>query len=151
MSNVRKFRPDTRLSNLMAEPGGLRASDAIRRADENLASVRDVCVAALDAEIAALQDFAQNQSRDGLPAAYRAAREIFAIGGTYGLTELSAAAHSLCELLSKGNLAAGAVPWACVRVHVDAMKRLRHPSMEGNGAARAALIEGLRKVSTQGE
>jgi len=148
MNGVRKFRPDTRLARLMAEPGGLRASDAIRRADEKLASVRDACVAAIDAEIAALQDFAQHQSREGLPAAYRAAREIFALGGTYGLTELSAAAHSLCEMLTPGKLHSGAAPWARVRVHIDAMKQLRHPSLDGDADARAAIVEGLRKVST---
>lgn len=148
MSQVRKFKPDMRLAELMAEAGGIRVSDAVRRADEKLASVRDDCVAALDALIATLDAFAQSKSAEGVPEAYRAAREIFSLGGTFGLVELSAAAHSLCEMLSHGKINAGAVPWARLQVHVDAMKRLRNPSMAGDATARAAIVQGLRKIST---
>jgi hypothetical protein len=146
---VRKFKPDLRLVKLAAEPGGIRISDALRRADERLAVMRDECVAAIDGQIEALASFAQSQSADGLKAAHRTANEVFALAGTFGLKELSAAAHSLREMLGHGKVAAGSVPWAGVQVHVDALRNLRHPDIRGDQSARIAIVEGLKKVSAR--
>lgn len=150
MTIVKKYKPDVRLAKLATEPGGMRVNDAVRRAGENLNSIRSSSLAALDAEIEDLERWIAGRNGAGVGAAYKAAKEVFGLAGTYGLTELSLAAHSLCEMLAHGKVSASSVPWARVKVHVDAMKKLRQPAMDGDVGARKAIIDGLRQVSTRG-
>ncbi|MBY0565078.1 MAG: hypothetical protein K2P58_12950 [Hyphomonadaceae bacterium] len=147
MRRARKV--DDRLAKLMAEPGGLRVADALRRADERLVTVRKACITVVDSQIATLDAFVHARDGETAPSAYHAAREVFALAGTHGLTELSAAALSLCDVLAKDRSAADPRFWERVRVHVDAMRKLRHPAIESDAAARATILEGLRKVAAQ--
>lgn len=135
---------------MMAQPGGLRVEDALSRANKALDLVRDACLAAIDSHIADLDAFVRGRSIDGLGAAYHAAKEIYGLSGTHGLSELSNGAHSLCELLSRIEGDDPVVPWMIAQVHVDALKKLRHPSLGADAPARIAIVEGLRMLSARG-
>lgn len=65
----------------------------------------------------------------------------------FGLTELSEAGRSLCELTS--NWAGGGIDLEPVRVHVSAMKSLRRPDVAGAPAVRSAVLIGLRAVTAK--
>lgn len=144
MSVVRTFFPEVRLKRLMSEPGGIRASEALRRAEAGLESIRDVCLAALDLKIEALA--ALPDQLDSLEAAYRLANEIFAEAGTFDLNELSAAAYNLCQALAP-RMPAGPFPPEVVRVHVQSMRALRTPGAATNQALRSAILMELQKLA----
>lgn len=143
MSVVRTFRPDVRLPKLLNQPGGLTAEQALARANEGLESIRESCLEATDAKIAALQDLAAASEASG-DRIYRLSNEVFAEAGAFGLSELSAVAHSLCSLLAVNG--AAPPPRAAVNVHVSVMRALRRPELEGDAQARAAVLQGLRGV-----
>jgi hypothetical protein len=60
---------------------------------------------------------------------------------------LSAAAHSLCSLLSVAKY--DQIPAAAVRVHVDSMRALRRPEIAGNESLRRAVLQELRGLSAR--
>lgn len=149
MTAIRMFKPNVRLAKLAVEPGGIRVGDAVRRAGENLNTIRASSLTAIDQFIDSLDRWVASKSGEDVGANYKTAKEVFGLAGTYGLAELSLAAHSLCEMLAHGKVAAHSVPWAHVKVHVDAMKKLRQPALDGDVNARKAIIEGLRMVSAR--
>lgn len=136
---MRKFYPEVRLRRLLKESGGSRREDMIDRAAERLEEIRAKCLTAIDAKVERVSGLALSTSDEGIELCYDLSNEIFAEAGTFDLTELSAAAHSLCSLLSAGNAPAGAI-----RVHVDAMRALRRPEIAGNKHMRAAVLAELR-------
>jgi len=81
----------------------------------------------------------------GLEECYVASNEIFAEAGVFGLSELSAVAHSLCTLLSVPDRTK--VPAAAVKVHVDAMRALRTPTVEQNETMRQAVLAELQSLA----
>lgn len=142
MTNVRTFRPEVRLAKLMKEPGGISVAQALEKADKVLESMRGDCLTNIDQkieEVAALA--ATGLSEQNLATIKQRAAELFGEAGTFGLVELSAAAHSLHRLLSaeQGSPAA-------VAVHVDAVRALRRPELAGDQQARAEVLRQLRKV-----
>jgi hypothetical protein len=147
MTEVRKFHPEVRLKKLLAEQGGVTAKVALERATENVESVRDVSMRAIDEKIETLTQLSNSDDPERMKKLYRVANEIFAESGTFGLAELSVAAHSLCSLLSTAE-GARATPQA-VAVHVSAMRALRKPEMAGDKAARGAVLAGLRGLTAK--
>lgn len=147
MTEVRKFHPEVRLKKLLAESGGVTAKEALERATENVESVRDLSLRAIDKKIEALTVLAGSSEAEERKKLYRVSNEIFAESGTFGLAELSVAAHSLCSLLSTAE-GARATPQA-VAVHISAMRALRNPEMAGDKAARGAVLAGLRGLTAK--
>lgn len=145
MTNVRRFHPEVRLKKLLAEPGGMTAGEAIERADAKLEEIRGDCLSAVDDKLTELSALVKSDQPERGARMYRCANEIFAEAGTFGLAELSAAAHSLCSLLARTEDTK--VPEASVKVHIDAMRALRNPDVAGNKAARAAVLSGLRGLA----
>ncbi len=145
MTIVRNFTPDVRLKKMLAEPGGVSVARALERATGNLETIRETCVAAIDAKVEQMAMLAQSQDQGRLDAIYRVSNEVFGEAGTFGLAELSVAAHSLCSLLSTADQAK--VPLAAISVHLDAMRLLRKPEMAGDAAARGAVLAGLRGMT----
>jgi hypothetical protein len=147
------FVPEKRLASILRRPGGLTADQAIAAASRRLESVRDTCLAALDEKIDALA--AEPPTPESRGRLYALATEVFGLAGTFGVTELSQAAQSLCLLLA--NLEeSGDLPAAydgkladSMRVHIDALRTLRRPELAGDAAARAAVVQGLRKVASR--
>ncbi len=145
MTIVRKFTPDVRLEKMLAEPGGVSVARALERATGNLETIRETCVAAIDAKVEQMAMLAQSQGQGRLDAIYRVSNQVFGEAGTFGLAELSVAAHSLCSLLSTADQAK--VPLAAISVHLDAMRLLRRPEIVGDAAARGAVLAGLRGMT----
>lgn len=148
MTVVRRFRPEIRLVKLLATPGGVTVTEALEQASAQLETIRESCMLALDEKLDALTSFAaQYATIERDEAMYLLSNQIFGESGGFGLDELSAVAHSLCTLLDTGNRAATRA--AIIRVHIDAMRALRHPDMAGDKAARAAVLSGLRNLTAR--
>jgi hypothetical protein len=141
---VRKFYPEVRLKKLISAAGGIRVDQALERAERELESIREDCLAAIDAKIEAITTLARTGDEQSLRRCYAIANEVFAEAGVFKLEELSAAAHSLCSLLAEAG--PGAVPAKAVVVHTDAMRALRSPAMADSREIRRAVLSELRKM-----
>ncbi len=146
---VRTHRPENRLAKAISVPGGLTIGDALERAAENIAVVREDCMIALDAKIAEI-DAATSGANftcapDDVQRVYSLANQILNEAGVYDLHELSEAGRSLCDLTAN----AAVIDLEPIRVHVAAMKSLRRPEVESDANIRAAVLQGLRQVTAK--
>ncbi|MEZ5996980.1 MAG: hypothetical protein R3C25_14640 [Hyphomonadaceae bacterium] len=146
MTVVRKFTPEVRLKKLLAESGGIRADEALARADKGIEDIRGYCLDAIDAKIEQIMALAQPGQSD-IERCYVLSNEIYAEAGTFGLAELSVAAHSLCSLLSSPER--NRIPLTAIHVHVDSMRVLRTPAVSANKAMRGAVLGELRKLTAK--
>lgn len=150
MTGVKKFWPKNRLKELVAAPGGIRASDAVARAEERLETISESCLAGIDAKIEELSALSVARGLEGdgqaIDRIYQLANEIFAEGGAFGRVALSTAAHSLCDLTGPGNENDGGV-WDAIEVHVQSMRVLRRSDVETSDQMCRAVLDGLRAVS----
>lgn len=146
---VKTFHPENRLAKLIKLPGGVTLADAMIRANRNLASVREACLAGVDEKLGAMEALisAAPPTPADLEAVYRFANEVFAEAGAFEQHELSAAAHSLCELTASDGPALRT--WETVRVHVASMRLLRSPALAQDARQRQALVAGLQKISAR--
>jgi hypothetical protein len=159
MNRPISFTPDQRLTALLRRPGGLSAEEAVRRANERLAAIRNRCVSGLDDKIDALVQACRPDtgvSRDQIIAL---ASEIFAVASLFNARDVAHASGCMCDLL----LLADETEWggsdvlsaattapvfmSAVLVHVEALRRLRQPERGGDENGRAAIVAGLRKVT----
>lgn len=146
MTRVRKFFPDTRLRRMLNAPGGIRVSQALQQAQQEIAAIRDQYLPALDAKIDAIGTCAESGEEDQIRRCYKLANEIFAEAGAFGLNDLSAVCYNLCDLLNQETRAA--VSQNIIKVHVDAMRALRTPQGE-QAELRAAILDGLHRMRAQ--
>ncbi|HYD87198.1 MAG TPA: hypothetical protein VEA80_06975 [Vitreimonas sp.] len=148
---VRTHRVENRLSQAISIPGGVTVSEAIEQAAQGVEELRAECMAALDAKIAEIEAATVSGAFDGNPAdmarIYTLANEILSEAGAFGLSELSEAGRSLCELTS--NWRDGGIGGEPIRVHVAAMKSLRRWDIESNTSLRMAVLDGLRQVTAK--
>lgn len=147
MTVVRKFHPEVRLKKLLAEPGGVTIGQAITSATEKLEDIREHCLAGIDQKVAQLASLSLTRSDDNLETTYWVANEVFAEAGALGLSQLSAAAHSLCSLLAVSDQTQ--VPQSAIIVHTDALRALRNPSVADDKAACDAVLAGLRGLTAR--
>ncbi len=145
MAVVRTFVPEVRLKRLLATGDGIRTSQALERAGFQLDHIRADCLAAIDAKIERVFTHAQERSETGFEQCYVVSNEIYAEAGVFGLGELSAAAHSLCSLLSVQDRSK--VPAAAIKVHIDAMRALRTPQVESSDTMRKAVLTELESLA----
>jgi hypothetical protein len=149
---VRTHRPANRLAAVVETRGGVTLSEAIERAEQGLEAMREDCMAVLDAKIAQIEACtaaAAFSSKAGeIRKVYALANEILNEAGTFGLTELSIAGRSLCDL-TVARRGDEALDVRAIRVHVEALKSLRRPEAHGDPKVRAAVLEGLRKVTAK--
>jgi hypothetical protein len=150
MTPVKKtFQVENRLARAMDAPGGITVADALARAAHNIELVRGECLAALDEKIAEIDAVVARErfTANDMTRVYVLANQILGEAGVFGLTELSEAGRSLCELTA--NWSEGGIPVEPMQVHVAAMKSLRHPDVAGAPAMRQALLGGLRAVTAK--
>ena len=129
-------------------PGGITIADALAHAQENLLEMRESCLAHIDEMLVKLRaglDSAQTPSPDTQIAMYRDACELLTSAVTHDLIELSAATHSLCDLLDR-QLNAGAWNRKAVEVHLSSMALLRSRSNDAESTGRKEILNGLRQV-----
>jgi len=146
MSVKRSFHPEVRLKAVMAQPGGIPVSQAVRQAESNVESIRDHCITAIDVKIAEIVQAAATFDETKRAYLYERANEIFGEAGALKLEELSQAAHSLCCLLCADEVKKLD---QSVRVHATALSALRRPELSQDVAARKAVLAGLRGLSAQ--
>ena len=119
---------------------------ALERAAANVEAKQDSYRAALDLKLDALIDLARQHGADAASdLLYLLAQDVIADAGACKLSELSLAAHSLCDLLVSE--ARGPRFDAALKVHVDALIALRHPDPDARNPQRAAILAGLARIS----
>ena len=148
---VRTHLVENRLAKAVAAPGGVTIGKALARAALNVEDMREECLEALDAKIAEIDAITAKgsfqASAGAMKRVYALANEIFSEAGVFGLTELSEAGRSLCELTS--GWSDGAFEFEPVRVHVSTMKSLRQRDVADAPALRAAVLDGLRAMAAK--
>lgn len=139
-------RPN-RLARLLAEPGGVRVSDAIHKATENLETIRSSCLETIDRCLSEIEGHhlsgGRKPSEETKDHVYRLSNEIHGLAGVFGLKQLGEAAYSLCELVDRLR-ASGAWRRDAVEVHVSALRLLRRPE---HAPDPDAVLQGLRRVT----
>lgn len=146
MTKPRIYQPERRFAQKANAPGGITIGEALQRADKNVAVQRNRYLGVVDAKLKVAVELAASEDANRLVELRSTASEVSDLAGVYELDELCAAATSLRHLLSTLIVAGGEPPWAAIRVHMDAMVSLRRDDIGANPQARAAVIEGLRKV-----
>jgi len=151
MSNAMFVQWKNPLSALVAKPGGIRVGAALEKADQNLAAIREDCLAGFDQQLAELVSL--NQPGQPAPSdearreTYRVANEMYGLAGVFGLVEFGQAAYSLCELVDRLG-ALGRWHQPAVDVHVAALMLLRRPDPEMDTSK---LLERLSVLTEQAE
>ncbi len=147
MSGGRFFQPAPRLKALLAEPGGMRVSDALRRADRAVLEIRGRCLSGIDQKVEEILAASRSDAPSAMDRCYRLSNEIYAEAGVFGLVELSGVAHSLCTLLAESEL--DRIPREVIAVHVDALRALRSPAVAENRQLRTAVVAELRALTAR--
>lgn len=147
MTAVRRFFPEVRLKKMLAEPGGVRAAEALASAEQNLDDIKADALVAVDAKIAQLEALVSDGGEAAIERSYYLANEIFAEAGAFKLAEVSEAAHSLCTLIAAADTAP--VPKSAFMVHVTTLRALRSKEVSASEALRAAVLAELRALTAK--
>ena len=149
---VRTHRPANKLAAAVQTRGGVTIAEALQHAGDGVEALRADYMAVLDQKIGEIETFTLSKSFSSSPDAirqvYALANEVLNEAGAFGLAELSAAGRSLCDLTAARADSEG-LDVRALRVHVEAMKSLRRPEVEGDAQIRAAVLEGLRQVTAK--
>ncbi|MBL8550795.1 MAG: hypothetical protein JNJ73_12495 [Hyphomonadaceae bacterium] len=149
---VRTHRPANQLAAAVQTRGGVTIAEALQHATENVETLRADYMAVLDEKIAAIEAFTRSVGFSGdaetIRKVYALANEVLNEAGAFGLAELSAAGRSLCDLTA-ARADSESLDLRAIRVHVEAMKSLRRPEVNGDAQIRAAVLEGLRQVTAK--
>jgi hypothetical protein len=149
MSSAIFTRPENPLTKLVQAPGGLRVGDALEKAAENLSTIKNDCLATIDAQLAELTDLSAEGGAAPTDAVkqqiYATSNDILAVSGVFELAELSQAAYSLCDLIDRLS-PSGRWSKPAVDVHLSAFYLLRNVDPESD---RSSVLEGLRQVTEQ--
>jgi hypothetical protein len=141
-------KPHNRLAKMLRSPGGgITIKRALGAAEANLESIREAGAEEIDAILRQMTALlAAGGGLADAPELYKMSNLVVGFAGTFGMTELSQAAYSLCDTLD-GMITTQRWRQAPVDVHVTAMGRLRQ--VDGNEEICKAIIDGLRKVAAQ--
>ena len=143
-------RPPNRLRTAMAAPGGFSAREAIRRSEAAVDTLREPCLAAIDAALTQIEQgfgaaAAERDQRD-FEVLYVLATRIIDSSIAVRNSGLDDAARALCDLADlSGEI--GRWDWPSVQVHIEALKMLRANGEAMTKDQRRAVIEGLMKVT----
>lgn len=150
MSEPRFVMPELRLTRLIAEPGGLTADDALRRASENLRSIAPTCRAEMLALLERAEGLAGQMGETPDAAAVTAlyGLAVSAIGGgeVSGAPGVDEALKSLSDLIDALR-ARATFDRAAVGVCLKSWRLLMTAGPDE--AARGAILGGLRAVAAR--
>lgn len=145
--SVRMRKRENSLARMVNQAGGMRAEDALRKAEENLDTIKPVLAEEVEKNLAALlqalDSAVTRPDKPVLDEAYLRSNQVAGMAGLSGLAPLGQAAFSLCELLDKLGVAERWNPEA-VDVHLNAMRLLRR--MPEPDKQTAHILQGLREV-----
>lgn len=147
MTAIKYSAPENRLASALSSARPLLAQRAIERATENLAHLGDECAAYVDQLLGSLRDIFELYKVDQRPEAlsdmYQLSLRFIGSASLAGCDDLEKAAKSLCDVID-GMMERGQTDPEPIRVHVDALRMLRHPAALGDAAA--DLLMGLQRV-----
>lgn len=139
---------ENRLTKAIRKPGGVTLDEALDRAQSNLGSVKDQCLAALDEKLPQFKSFLATPAPEDraarLKALYDLCSDVLNVANPAGFEPIGKAAYSLCDLTDRMQ-ARPSDEWAPVVVHVETIGLLRG-ALAGDEAGSQALLGGLRKV-----
>ena len=152
MSEVRSFRVVSKLARLATASGGISVHESLMRAEKALESLRDPCLAAIDAHMAEIErrfgTRAAGRVAESLEDLYTLSSRI--IDASMGLPEsgVDDGARAICEMVARSR-ARGALDWASVDVHLAALKLLRTRGQKLTAEQRRSVLAGLGDVLTK--
>lgn len=149
MSSVRVFAVENKLAELLREPGGKTAEQAVKAAEVRVEAQRGVTLAALiekaDQMAAVVAEGRGSADAEVFGRVYDLSNAIYGLAGVFELKALAEAAFSLCDLAD--NYRNGDAPnWPAVDVHVDGVRLLANLGEKASGAGAESILDGLRRV-----
>ena len=150
MKPVKMVRPPNRLRSAMAAAGGFSAREAIRRSEAAVDTLREPCLAAIDAALAQIEQgfgaAATGRDQQDFEVLYVLATRIIDSSIAVRNSGLDDAARALCDLADlSGEI--GRWDWPAVEVHIEALRLLRSAGESMTKEQRRAVVEGLVKVT----
>ncbi|WP_269715608.1 chemotaxis protein CheE [Caulobacter sp. NIBR2454] len=149
MSVARSFHVPNRLGAVMRRAGGIRANEAIARAEAGVEQFREESLKTIGEIMAQLDErFGPTAERDGadFEELYTLVLRMIDVSGFVTHTGLDRSAVSLCTLVDT-MAERGRWRWPAVDVHLDAMRLLWTQGETLAEGEREAVIDGLYKVS----
>lgn len=139
---MKTYYPKNTLAEALQAAEPMLAQTALAQAEAGLANIRDECVAHLDGLQAQLESLKGKTegARERVRSAYELSRQIIGLGQVVGVPQLDDAARGLCDV-ADGIMHREAADWAPVEAHIDAMRLMRHPSLDQGGVS--ILLESL--------
>lgn len=141
MIEVKQSRAKPRLAQLISQPGGLYAQDALARAQEALETLREPLLTSIDEALERLE--AEPFSAQAVPALYRLSSDIINFSLAERICGVERAARSLCELLDEA-LPDDPTTRAGVAVHIASLKLL-HRRVDSE-IDQTSILEGLGRI-----
>ena len=144
MSEAEFVKVKYRLSEQVAEPGGMTAGLASERAQRELAAYAGDAMKSLGNMIGRLEAMCREKTAS-LDAVYEEGSTILDIAGVFDKRVLCDACYSLCELVDRQRTHNRA-DWASISVHVSAMRLLW--SKDGQDpASMKSVVDGLWAIT----
>ncbi len=138
-----------RLASLLKRPGGVTAEQATKAAQDNLGSIRQQSLIELDKTVAELAGMREALKTEPFAAQadhlYALAGTVAGIAGAFGLSDVQAAASSLCELIDELDVQRRS-SFEAIDVHLRGLQLLRTPGQEMSPGEAAAILAGLSDV-----
>ncbi|MDR3528767.1 MAG: hypothetical protein P4L57_15965 [Rhizomicrobium sp.] len=139
-----------RLGQLLRKPGGISRGLALKAADTNVERLREEFVAAIPAEIAALEAIlaasgGQSIAVSDLDAMLGRASQILTLSGTYDFDRLDTVVKRFCDLVI-GMIDKGIRDVAPVSVFLRAMRMVAPGAAEISETELTHILEGLASV-----
>lgn len=143
MSEVKRTRMKPRLAELISQPGGIYAKEALERAEQALEVLREPLLGSIDEALVELERLSNPFSVEAVPNLYRLSSDIINFSLAEQISGVERAARSLCELLDEA-LPTDPTTRAGVTVHVASLKLLhRRAAAEID---QGSILEGLGRI-----
>ncbi len=137
------------LTKLIQAPGGVRVGDALKKAEQNLAEMREPCLADVDDQQDRLSQLSaaggDNPDDEVKREIYNRSNDVYAVAGVFGLKDLGAVAFNLCELTDRLR-SRGVWSRDAVEVHLRAFQLLRHADPQ---ADHSSVLAGLERLTNK--
>ena len=148
MAVITHARQKSNLSRMIDSPGGISVGVALTQARANIEAKRAEAMAAVDAQIVALEAVVPPANLEEqafrLNEAYRAANAVIDAASPFELLDLCGAASGLCDLID-GAPADRTFDWRIVTVYARSLRLLQTLPLEQT-EARNAVLGGLNMV-----
>ena len=145
--SVRYIRPPNPLAAKLLAATPLSTEMALKRAQSNLASIADECLAEIDQNLAGVERlfgmWPEAPDAAYMTLLYEQGLRIYGVASVAGLPRLDEATYSFCDVVD-GQIATSAWNRDPVGVHVGAMRLLRSRDMPAQDAK--AILDGLAHV-----